>query len=62
MVLRDMVLRDMVSGHGGDGMGLNLGILEISSNLHGSKILSQLWHWLFYMFLLFVVSSLSGRR
>ena len=35
----DVALRDMVSGHGGDGMGLDLGVLEIFSNLNDSVIL-----------------------
>jgi len=32
-------MRDMVSGHGGDGMGLDLGILEVFSILNDSVIL-----------------------
>ena len=37
----DVVLRDVVSGHGGGGSGLGLGfgISEISSNLNDSMIL-----------------------
>ena len=35
----DVALRDMVSGHGGDGMGLDLGVLEVFSNLNDSVIL-----------------------
>jgi len=45
----DAALKDRVSGHGGDGLGLDLGILEILSNhndpdswkmYHYSKLLS----------------------
>jgi len=32
----DMALRNMVSGHGGDGLSLDLVILEVFSNLHDS--------------------------
>ena len=32
----DVVLRDMVSGHGGDELGLNLMILVVCSNLNES--------------------------
>ena len=35
----DVALRDMVSGHGGNGMGLDYGVLEIFSNLNDSVIL-----------------------
>ena len=35
----DVAHGDMVSGHGGDGVGL--GILEVFSNLHDSVILSE---------------------
>ena len=35
----DVAMRDMVSGHGGDGMGLDLGILEVFSILNDSVIL-----------------------
>ena len=34
-----MALRDAVSGHGGDGLGLDLVLLVIFSNLHHSVIL-----------------------
>ena len=36
---RDVALRDMVSGHGGDGLGLDLGIIELFSNFDNSMIL-----------------------
>ena len=35
----DGALGGKVSGHGGDGMGLDLGVLEIFSNLNDSVIL-----------------------
>jgi len=35
----DVALRNMVSRHGGDGLGLDLMILEVSSNLDDSMIL-----------------------
>ena len=35
----DVALRDVGSGHGGDGLGLDLGILEVFSNLTDSVIL-----------------------
>jgi len=35
----DVALRDMVSGHGGDGLGLNVMIIEVFSNLNDSMIL-----------------------
>ena len=34
----DVALRNMVSRHGGDGLGLDVGILVVSSNLNGSVI------------------------
>ena len=34
----DVALRDVVSGHGGGGMGLDLGILEVFSNINDSVI------------------------
>ena len=34
-------LRDMVSGHGGDGLGLDLMILVVFSNLNVSMTLSS---------------------
>ena len=37
---RDVALRDVVSGHGGGGMRLDLGTLEVFSNLNDSVILS----------------------
>ena len=37
---RDVALRDVVSGHGGGGMRLDLGTLEVFSNLNDSLILS----------------------
>jgi len=36
---RDVTLRDVVSGHGGDGLGLDLMTLKILSNLNYSIIL-----------------------
>ena len=36
---RDVALRDMVSGHGGDGLGLGLGIIELFPSLDNSMIL-----------------------
>ena len=35
----DVALRDMVGGHGGDGLGLDMGISEVFSNLSDSVIL-----------------------
>ena len=35
----DVALRDMVSGHGGDGLGLGLGIIELFPSLDNSMIL-----------------------
>ena len=35
----DVTPRDMVSGYGGDGLGLDLMILEVFSSLNHSKIL-----------------------
>ena len=37
----DVALRDVVSGHGGGGLGLDLGILEVFSNFNDSLILFQ---------------------
>jgi len=34
-----VVLRDVVSGHGGDGLVVGLGILVVFSNLNDSMIL-----------------------
>ena len=34
----DVALRDKVSGHGGGGLGLDLVILEVVSNLNNSII------------------------
>jgi len=39
---RDVALRDMGSGHGGDGLGLDLGIIELFSNFDNSMILWSL--------------------
>lgn len=36
----DVAVRDMVSGHGADGLGLDLGIWEVFSSLHDFTI----WH------------------
>ena len=36
---RDVALRDVVSGHGGDGLGLDWMILVVFSNLDDSEIL-----------------------
>ena len=33
-----MALRDMVSGHGGGGLGLDMMVLEVFSSLHDSKL------------------------
>ena len=38
---RDVAPRDVVSGHGGDGMGLELVILEVFSNLNDSVVLME---------------------
>ncbi len=35
----DAVLRDMVSGHGGDGLGLDLDLAKVFSNLRDSMSL-----------------------
>lgn len=35
----EVALRNVISGHGGDGLGLNLGILELISHLNDSVIL-----------------------
>lgn len=35
----DVALRDVVGGHGGDGLGLDLVISEVSSDLNDSMIL-----------------------
>ena len=35
----DVALRDVVSGHGGDGLRLDNVILQTFSNLYGSRIL-----------------------
>ena len=35
---RDVALRNMVSGHGGDGLGLDLGISVVFSSLDDSMI------------------------
>ena len=35
----DVALRDNVSEHGGDGLGLGLGILEVFSQLYDTMIL-----------------------
>ena len=42
----DVALRDMVSGHGGDGLGLNLVFSEVFSNLNDSVIQSIWLHHL----------------
>ena len=42
----DVALRDMVSGHGGDGLGLGLGILEVFSNLNDSMKVVSFSKWL----------------
>lgn len=34
----DVALKDVVNGHGGDRLGLNLVILEVFSNLYDSMI------------------------
>ena len=36
---RDVALRDVVSGHGGDGLGLDWMFLVVFSNLDDSEIL-----------------------
>ena len=38
----NVALRDVVSGHGGSGLGLGLVILEVFSNLNDSMILSYI--------------------
>ena len=40
----DVALGDMVSGHVGDGLQLDLGISEVFSNLNDSVILYSLSH------------------
>jgi len=35
----DVALRDMIGGHGGNGVGVGLGFLDIFSNLNDSMIL-----------------------
>ena len=35
---RDVALRDVASGHGGDGLGLDCMVLEVFSNLNDSMI------------------------
>ena len=35
----DVALRDVVSGHGGDGLGSDLGILVVFSNLNDFRML-----------------------
>jgi len=34
-----MALRDMISGHGGAGLGFDLGMSEVFSSLHDAMIL-----------------------
>lgn len=34
----DVALQDMVSGHGGDGLELGLGVLELFSNINDSMM------------------------
>lgn len=38
----DVTLRDMISGHSGDGLELDLGILVIFFNFNDSMILSAI--------------------
>ena len=40
----DVALRDVGSGHGGDGLGLDLGILTVFSSLNDSIILPSVFH------------------
>ena len=40
----DVALRDVVSGHGGGGLGLDLVILEVFSNLNDSMKIAALEH------------------
>ena len=42
----DVALRDVVSGHGGGGLGLNLVILEVFSNLNDSSLGCRFVGWL----------------
>lgn len=35
----EVALRDIVSGHGGDGLGLDLGVLEVFFNLNDAVTL-----------------------
>ena len=44
----DVALRDKVSGHDGSGLGLELMILEVFSNLSDSMIRRWLWEALSY--------------
>ena len=37
----DVALRDVVSGHGGDGLELNLDILQVFSNLNHPVVLQR---------------------
>ena len=47
----DVALRDVVSGHGGMGLGLELVILEVFSNLNDSMIpCTDLHPWTLFMF------------
>ena len=41
----DVALRDVVSGHGGGGLGLDLVILELFSNLNDCMLLSPSLQW-----------------
>ena len=34
----DVALRDIVTGHGGDGLGLDLGVIEDFSSLYDSTL------------------------
>ena len=46
----DVALRNMISGHGGDGLGLDLVILQLFSNLNDSVILcTRIWGQLGWM-------------
>ena len=38
---RDVALRDMVSGHGGDGLGLDLVVLVVCSNLNHPGLVAE---------------------
>ena len=42
----DVALRDVVSGHGGDGLRLDQLILVVFSNLNGWKFVRIDWNWL----------------